>query len=84
MHRIVTGDFVFCKTTREKGIVALVQGKKFCWLQYELQWVNISNCRILKPADDKERLRALRLMASYEDSDPRAIYAKLELQKLED
>ena len=83
MHRIVTGDLVFCKTTREKGIVALVEGKMLCWLQYELQWVKVSDCKVLNPADDKERLRVLRLLASYESDDPRAIYAKKELKKIQ-
>lgn len=79
---IDTGDYIYHYPSREKWVVAYVQGEYLVWCGWPQGEAQLSNCVLLKKATPEKRLDLLKEMAAMPGNDPRQRYAQRRLEQL--
>lgn len=79
MQEIDTADHVHHAPSGETWVVAYVKGDRLAWCGWPQGLANLADCALVKKATEAERDKLLHDMASINESDTRATYARQRL-----
>lgn len=80
--QIDTGDVVYHAPSKERWVVAYVEGERLSWCGWPPGNAYLADCTLVKKATDSEKMALLAQMAEMHSDDPRKRYAQRILKEL--